>query len=140
VDVDALHEFSTGQDEDVRATVGRLVDAIERSGISLDRAIKWRRLTFAVDGDFRHWICGIDVTRRGVVLQLHFGSLLRDPEGQLTASESRFLRTMTFRTADSVDADADAVAGFVRAAVERLPFFRAHWREVQARTIDPAQG
>lgn len=137
MDVDALEAYSTGLDEGVRATVARVVAAVERSGIPLDRAIKWRRLTFAVDGDFHHWICGIDVTRRGVVLQLHFGGLLPDAEGRLTAGESRFLRTMVFRTAEAVDADADVVAGFVRAAVDRLPFFRANWKAIQAGTLGP---
>jgi hypothetical protein len=85
-------EFGASLDAPVRATVDRLVEAILGAGVPLDAAIKRRRLTFAVDGDFHHWLCGIGTTRRGVVLQFHFGALLRDPDRRLTAGESRCLR------------------------------------------------
>ena len=31
-------------------------------------AIKWKKLTFALNEDFHHWICSINFTKRATVL------------------------------------------------------------------------
>ncbi|HEX5827363.1 MAG TPA: DUF1801 domain-containing protein [Candidatus Limnocylindrales bacterium] len=131
-----LDEFVGGLGPGVRITVERVAAAVAGAGVPLDAAIKWHRLTYAVGGDFHHWLCGIDVTRRGVVLQFHFGSLLPDPDGRLAAGASRFLRTLVFADPEAVE--AELVAGFVRAAADRLPYFRDNWKAIQAGTLDPA--
>lgn len=131
----AFDQFVGSLGPGVRATVERLADAITGADTRLGTAIKWGRLTFALGGDFHHWICGISAARQGATVQFHFGGLLPDPDGRLIAGSSRFLRRLDFASADSVD--TELVAGFVRSAVDRLPFFKAHWKEIQSGTLEP---
>lgn len=59
----------------------------------VDQAVKWKRLTFTVDQDWHHWLCGIAVTSAGVRLVFHKGSLLDDPADLLQAS-GRYVREL----------------------------------------------
>lgn len=59
----------------------------------LQRAVKWRRLTFTVGGDWHHWLCAVAAAKAGVRLVFHKG-VLADPEGMLTGS-GRYVRELT---------------------------------------------
>ena len=89
--------------------------------------ISYRMLTYALAGDFRHWICAIGVIKKAVCLRFLFGALLEDPRGVLRAGTS-ILRTMDFFSLDEVD--AQLVTDYVNEAVSKLEYFKAHEREL----------
>jgi hypothetical protein len=105
----------------VRPVAERVI-LIVRAHPTFDAAIKWRQLTFAVDGDFDHWICAVAATKRQVHLTFHFGSLLDDRAGVFAASEAKFVRKIGFESAD--DVDAGVIDDLLAQAVEALPRFR----------------
>lgn len=82
-----LGQWSSDQQDKVKW----LADLVRGAVQEVDVAIKWRRLTFTVDGNWHHWLCAISVTTRGVNLLFHKGSLLDDPAGVLEG-EGRYLR------------------------------------------------
>lgn len=113
-----------------RVTVRRLADIIIGTGHPLDVAVKWHRLTFAREGDFHHWIAGIAVTKKAIVLVFHFGGLLNDPDCRFRAGSSKFGRHLDY--ASPGDVDDTIVRGFVDQAVASLPYFRENWKSIQA--------
>ncbi len=129
-DDDVVESFSAGLSLERRAIVDRLASAILDTRHPLTAAIKWRQLTFAVEGDYHHWICGVVVSKAAVSLAFHFGGLLDDPEGRFRIGSSKFGRRLDYHAPDEVD-DV-VVQRFVDEAVERLPYFRENWRAIQA--------
>src|SRR5438309_1229001 len=67
-----------------------------------DTTIKYKILMYALHGDWRTWVCAIDVTRKGVSLRFLYGVLLDDPLRVLRAGSS-VLKTWDFRLDDAVD-------------------------------------
>jgi hypothetical protein len=106
---DWLRQWSPDQQEQVEWLASR----VHAAGEGVAEAIKWRRLAFAVDGNWHHWLCAIAVTRRGVSLLFHKGSLLDDPAGVLQG-EGRYLRQILHGQAA---ADPQAVTALVRQAI-----------------------
>jgi len=91
----ARQTFIAGLPPEFYQTVTQLDQSIHRAA-ALDSGIKWRRLTYAVDGNYHHWICAINVTKKLVTLRFHFGGLLSDPDGVLRKGESRWMRSLDF--------------------------------------------
>jgi hypothetical protein len=81
-----------------RAEVEEVADLVGRAGPRLSRAIRWNRLTFAVEGNWHHWLCGIAVTKKAGNLVFHKGSLLDDPE-RLLGGDGRYVRQLPLTTA-----------------------------------------
>lgn len=106
---DWLSQWRPDQQEQVEWLAGR----VHAVGEGVAEAIKWRRLTFTVDGNWHHWLCAIAVTPRGVNLMFHKGSLLDDPAGVLQG-EGRYLRQIPH---DQAAADPEAVTALVRQAI-----------------------
>jgi hypothetical protein len=115
-----------GRAAEVEAWLGRLsprqreqaewlAGMVHASGAGIAEAVKWRRLTFTVEGDWHHWLCAVAVTGRGVRLVLHKGSLLEDPAGMLQG-EGRYLREIPH---DRAARDPAAVAALLRQALAR---------------------
>ena len=129
--LDEIEAFSSRLPPGDRATVRRLAAAVASTEHPLELDIKWRRPTFALHSDFHHWICGIEVTRKAVVLVFHFGGLLRDPDGRFRVGSSKLGRRLDF--ASEAEVDEAVVRGFVDQAVERLPYFREHWKALATR-------
>jgi hypothetical protein len=100
---------------DRREQVDWLVGRVHAAGGGIDEAIKWRRLTFTVDGNWHHWLCAVAVAPRGVSLVFHKGSLLDDPAG-LLEGEGRYLRQLPY---DRAAERPDAVTTLVRQAMAR---------------------
>ena len=111
-----------------------LVLALDRSVLAaradLDTRITYKMLTYALAGDFCHWICAMGVTKKAVCLQFLFGVLLDDPRGVLRAGTS-ILRTIDFASVEEVD--AQLVADYVNEALSRLDYFKANWRDRRGR-------
>lgn len=107
--------------------VARAIDeAITNAHPELDTKISYQMLTYALGGDFRHWICAIGVTSKLVCLRFLYGVLLDDPRGVLRAG-SAILKTIDF--APGAALDAQLVADYVNEAVSKLEYFKANERK-----------
>lgn len=129
----ALEKFLVDVRPDAESIVVAIDSAI-REAADLDSAIKWHQLTYAVGGDFHHWICAMKVTKKVVVLNFHFGSLLADPEGAFRQGTSAFMRMLDFASPSEVD--AGLIGRRVVEAVSRLDYFKENWRKIQAGDAD----
>jgi hypothetical protein len=107
---DWLAQWSPNQREQVEWLAGRVHAAAE----GITEAIRWRRLTFTIDGNWHHWLCAIAVTKPAVALVFHKGSLLEDQAGVLRG-EGSYLRRVAYHQAA---ADPSAVTALVRQAIE----------------------
>ncbi|HEX2212097.1 MAG TPA: DUF1801 domain-containing protein [Mycobacterium sp.] len=115
-------DYLDGLTAAVRPTAERLI-TIVTSHAEFDAAIKWRQLTFAVDGDFDHWVCAVAASARQARLTFHFGAWLDDPAGLFEPSDAQFVRKIGFGSAS--DVDEAAVRELLDRALETLPRFRA---------------
>jgi hypothetical protein len=104
-----LGRWTPDQQEQVEWLAGK----VHAAGDGVAESIKWRRLTFTVEDDWHHWLCAIAVTKRGVDLVFHKGSLLDDPTGVLQGDGS-YVRQIPY---DQATADPEAVTALVRQAV-----------------------
>jgi hypothetical protein len=96
-----------------QAQIEWFAERVHAADDRITEAVKWHRLTFTVDDNWHHWLCGVQVTRRGVSLLLHKGALLDDPAG-LLQGDGRYLRQIPFAAATS---NPDAVVAVLRSAV-----------------------
>lgn len=96
---------------------------------NFDMAIKWRRLTFALEHDFHHWICGIEITKSYVGIIFHFGGLLDDPRGKFKIGASNFLRKIEIRSLREIE--NDVIQDFIDQAVNKLPYFKENWKKLK---------
>ncbi len=98
-----------------REPVEWLAERVEKACDGVTAAMKWRRLTFTLDDDWHHWLCAVAVSKRGVDLVFHKGSLLDDPDG-LLAGDGRYVRQVSHDRAVAAPAAVDAL---IHQAVER---------------------
>jgi hypothetical protein len=84
-------------------------------------------LMYALGGDWRHWVCAIGETNKGVALRFLYGVLLDDPRGILRSGSS-VLKTWDFGLDDVVD--RAAVGAYVTEAVGRYGEYKANAAEV----------
>ena len=124
----AIQTFTASLAPEFSSIVTTLDETIH-SAAPLDSAIKWRQLTYAVNADYHHWICAINVTKKQVSLRFHFGGLLSDPEGVFRVGESKWMRSLEFKQGEEVD--AEQVARFVREAVEKKEYFTENWKKLR---------
>jgi hypothetical protein len=127
VSTGALESYLAGIDPVGAPTVLALDHAIRAAEPHLDVAIKYRILTYALRGDWRTWVCAVQVTKNGVCLRFLYGVLLDDPRGVLRAGTS-VLKTWDMAFDDVVD--AAAVGAYVSEAVARYDQYRASTQEV----------
>lgn len=92
-----------------------LAERVAESVPGVEAAIKWKRLTFTVDGDYHHWLCAVAAAGAGVRLVFHKGALLDDPAGLLTG-DGRYLREISYAAAAD---DPEALTALLRQAAER---------------------
>lgn len=106
----------------------RIMEIINLSHPDIEAEMRWGKPTFGLNGDFHHWICSVQVLKNKVSLTFHFGGLLCDEKNRLIAGTSRFLRKIEYKSLDSID--EDEIKSFIQKAVEKLPFFKENWREL----------
>lgn len=99
-----------------QATITVLMQVIFEAEPAIEVAMKWRRLTFTLNGNWHHWICGIQTTKKGVTLHFHKGWLLPDPGGMLQG-QGKHGRLIRF--ADGEEIDRDNLRILLRQAVIR---------------------
>ena len=123
----ALETYLVGVDPAAAPLVVALDEAVRKAHPGFDVAIKYRILMYALRGDWRTWVCAIDVTKKGACLRFLYGVLLDDPRGVLRAGSS-VLKTWDFAFGD--DVDPAAVGAYVTEAVARYPEYKANAGEV----------
>ncbi|MHB9133903.1 MAG: DUF1801 domain-containing protein [Armatimonadota bacterium] len=122
----ALDTFLAGVDTRFVPIVHALDRAVRRASADLETKISYQMLTYALAGDFRHWICAIGVTKKAVNLRFLYGVLLEDPRGVLRAGTST-LKTLDVASLD--DVDAQLVTDYVTEAIAKLEAFKASARD-----------
>ncbi len=102
-------------DAEQRAEAEWLAGAVEEAVPGVESAVKWKRLTFTLDGDFHHWLCAIAASGAGVRLVFHKGALLGDPDGLLTG-DGKYAREVSYEDASD---NRDSLATLLRQAAEK---------------------
>jgi hypothetical protein len=120
---EALKAYLKGVDPRAKPLVIDLDDAIRKVQSSLDVAIKYGLLMYAIRGDWRTWVCAIGAGNSGVALRFLYGVLLTDPKHVLRAGSS-VLMTWDFALIDAVD--PEAVGAYVAEAVARYDEYKAN--------------
>lgn len=92
-------------------------------------SIKWKMLTYAINGDFHHWICAVSITKKNIGLAFHFGGLLDDEKHLLVKGGSKFFRKIEIDSLHKID--EAAIKELLLQAIDNLPYFIEHWREIQ---------
>jgi hypothetical protein len=123
----ALETYLVGVDPAAAPLVVALDEAVRKAHPDFDIAIKYRILMYTLGGDWRTWVCAIDVTKKGACLRFLYGVLLDDPRDVLRSGSS-ILKTWDFAFGDVVD--PAAVGAYVTEAVARYPEYKANTREV----------
>lgn len=122
-------EFSQRTTTEFQNIINRIVEIIQESNISFNIAIKWKQLTFAIENDFHHWICSINITKKFVGLNFHFGGLLEDPDNHFLSGTSKFLRKLEFKNAAEIN--SALINNFLIQATKKLPYFKENWKSIQ---------
>ncbi|GAA3587729.1 hypothetical protein GCM10022198_09110 [Klugiella xanthotipulae] len=100
----------------------RQLDRIVRETESrLEVSVRYGILMYALDGDWRHWVCAVNATSKVVVLRFLYGVILDDPLGVLRQGSAE-LCNWDFAPEDLIE--ETAVAGYVSEAVARHAYFR----------------
>ncbi len=124
-----LEAYLEGVDPAAGPLVRDLDAAIRTAHPGFDVAIKYKLLTYALDGDWRTWVCALDARKNLVSLRFLYGVLLEDPLRVLRPGTS-VLETWDIPLGSAVD--AAAVTAYVREAVSTYADYTARAAEVQA--------
>lgn len=124
-----VNQFLNAASTQTQEIIKAIVTVIVSTEHNLVMAIKWRRLTFALNGDFHHWICGIEITKSYVGIIFHFGRLLEDPHHKFKLGASRFMGKIEIRALDELE--SDVIRNFIDQAVGKLPYFKANWKTLK---------
>jgi hypothetical protein len=116
-----IENFLAGLTSETRPVAERVIESVVRHR-KWAVGMKWRQLTFALDGDFDNWVCAVAANRQRVNLAFHYGALLRGCEGRFEPTDSKYVRRIAFESIDEVD-DA-LISDLLGLAVETLPAFR----------------
>jgi hypothetical protein len=98
-------------------------EAIRAAHPGFDSAVKYHLLMYALDGDWRTWVCAINATKKGVCLRFLYRVLLDDPLGVLRAGSSVL---KTWDMAFGEELDVAGVSAYVAEAVRRYPHYKAN--------------
>jgi len=118
----ALETYLKGVEPRAKPLVVDLDEAIRKAHPGFDVAVKYGLLMYALQGDWRFWVCAIGAGNSGVALRFLYGVLLTDPQHVLRAGSS-VLMTWDFAFIDAVD--EEAVGAYVVEAVARYDEYKA---------------
>jgi hypothetical protein len=124
-----VNQFLSGTSPQTQEIVNAIIAVISSTEHNFDMAIKWRRLTFALEHDFHHWICAIDITKTYVGIIFHFGGLLNDPHNKFKVGASSFLRKIEIRSLREIE--NDVIRNFIDQAVDKRPYFKENWKRLK---------
>lgn len=109
----SVDEWIAKRDAQQQEQIRRITGIIHAAAENVAEAIKWRRLTFTIGGDWHHWLCAIAASKGGVSLVFHKGALLNDP-ARVFMGDARYLRQVPY---GQVEAHSRAVAALIREAI-----------------------
>ena len=131
----ALDEYLASIEPSRRDDVIALNAAIVSAYPTFDVAIKYRLLTYALDSDWRTWVCAIDARPKGITVRFLYGVLLEDPLGVLRKGSSVLCN---WDLPTDVPIDLDAVSDYAReAAVKKADYVE---RQVEIQEASRALG
>lgn len=122
-----IETYLDGVDPRAKPLVIALDKAIRKARPDFDVAIKYGLLMYALQGDWRTWVCSIGAGANGVAVRFLYGVLLDDPRRVLRAGSS-VLKTWDFALDDKVE--ATAVGAYVLEAVARYDEYKANAPEI----------
>ena len=125
----AIQTYLDGVDSAAEPTVLALDKAIRTAHPSLDVAVKYGILMYALDADWRTWVCAVDASKKRVSLRFLYGVILDDPRDVLRKGSS-VLMTWDFALGEPIN--AKAVQAYVKQAVAKKPEYVANSAEIQA--------
>jgi hypothetical protein len=126
---DAARDYVAKVDPSAAPNVLGLDKAIRSAHPQFDVAIKYGILMYAIDGDWRTWVCAVDASKKRVSLRFLYGVILGDPLGVLRKGSS-VLMTWDFSFDEKVD--VKAVKAYVNEAVAKKSAYAADSDAIQA--------
>jgi hypothetical protein len=90
------------RDSEAQALINALRTVVFEAEPKIEEAIKWKRITFTVNGNWHHWICGIEQTKKHISLMFHKGVFLEDPAGVLQGT-GNYTRQIRFTSLAQLD-------------------------------------
>ena len=133
----ALETYLAGVDASAKPHLVALDKAIRNAHPGFDVAIKYGILMYALDGDWRTWVCALSAGTRGVALRFLYGVLLDDPRHVLRAGSS-VLKTWDFAFDDRID--SAAVGAYVKEAVAKYSAYKTNSTKVLAASRTATKG
>ena len=109
-------EFLAGLDPVQRSAAESLVEIVMAADQSFEAAMKWKRPTFTVNGNWHHWVCAVQPAKARESLEFHTGVLPEDPNSVL-AGDGRSLRRFT--VPDGQEFDPRLIGPLVIDAIEK---------------------
>jgi hypothetical protein len=119
----ALEAYVESIDARAAALVVAVDKAIRKAHPDFDTAIKYGLLIYALNGDWRTWVCSVGAKSNGVALRFLYGVLLDDPRHMLRSGSS-VLKTWDFAFGERID--EVAVAEYVSEAVAKYADYKAN--------------
>lgn len=120
--------YLAGVDEAGRAPLAALDTVVRAAHPGFDVAVKYQLLTYAIDADWRHWVCAVNASKRGLCLRFLYGVIMDDELGVLRAGTANL---MTWDlTYDAVEGQADGIGAYVRQAVALFPHYRQNAKQI----------
>jgi hypothetical protein len=112
----AVMEYLEKSESSVQGLIKALMQIVLEAEPQMEEAMKWNRITFTRSGNWHHWICGIERTRKHVSFIFHKGVLLKDSMGipQGTGKYTRQIRITSL-----ADINRNALIDMIRQAVAR---------------------
>ncbi|MGH3315492.1 MAG: DUF1801 domain-containing protein [Nocardioidaceae bacterium] len=110
----AVEQWLANLEPPARAEVEEVGQVVTEADPRMERAVKWGRLTYSLEGHWHHWLCAVAVSKRATRLVFHKGVLLEDRSGLLDGS-GRYVREMQLAAALRHREDVTAL---VRSAVQ----------------------
>jgi hypothetical protein len=97
-----VSEFVEQLDATRRSVVEGFIEVLLKAEPRFEVAMKWKRPTFTLNGNWHHWVCAIQPAIGRVSLEFHKGVLLDDPHGVLIG-DGKYLRRNTATDVDQID-------------------------------------
>jgi hypothetical protein len=94
----AVEQWLANLDPPTRAEVEEVGQVVTETDLRMERAVKWGRLTYSLEGNWHHWLCAVAVAKKATRLVFHKGVLLEDRSGLLDGS-GRYVREMPLAAA-----------------------------------------
>jgi hypothetical protein len=99
-----------------------LDDAVRGASPDLVPSIRYKILMYGLKGDYRNWVCAVDVTKKRPCLRFLYGTMLDDPQHRLRPG-STTMGTLDFKSIAEID--PALIADYVKEAVAKFEDFKA---------------